>query len=165
MLPTHVVLRGAFSNFCPFALKARSTTLIFVECITFHQTSLLDDVHKVLAVFIGHKLCFLYVFLVYPSYTEIQQIWSYIDIEITCLKELLVTQKIIRTHRVQYTVNIWCVAARKLCLIVDSQVMIWSCTLFYKNSHQHFYGLITILVPFWQYLRSLSMNMILITLQ
>ena len=28
-------LRGAFSNFCPFALKARSTTLIFVECITW----------------------------------------------------------------------------------------------------------------------------------
>ena len=54
--------------FCSFALKARSTTLIFVECITFHQTSLLDDVHKVLAVFNGHKLCFWYV-LVYPSYT------------------------------------------------------------------------------------------------
>ena len=44
------MLRGAFSNFCPFAFKARSTTLIFVECITFHQTSLLDDVHKVLSV-------------------------------------------------------------------------------------------------------------------
>ena len=57
-------VRGAFSNFCPFAFKARSTTLIFVECITFHQTSLLDDVHKVLAVFIGHKfkLPFWYVF-------------------------------------------------------------------------------------------------------
>ena len=37
--------------FCPFAFKARSTTLIFVECITFHQTSLLDDVHKVLVFF------------------------------------------------------------------------------------------------------------------
>ena len=57
-----VALRGAFSNFCPFAIKARNTTLIFVECITFHQTSLLDDVHKGLAVFIGHKLCFWYVF-------------------------------------------------------------------------------------------------------
>ena len=55
-------LRGAFSIFCPFAFKARSTTLIFVECITFHQTSLLDDVHKVLAVFTSHKLCFWYVF-------------------------------------------------------------------------------------------------------
>ena len=41
--------------FCPFALKAISTTLIFVECITFHQTSLLDDVHKGLAVFTYHK--------------------------------------------------------------------------------------------------------------
>ena len=39
------------------------------------------------------------------------------------------TQKIIRTRRVQDIVNIWCVAARKLCLIVDSQVMNWSCTL------------------------------------
>ena len=81
-------------------------------------------------------------------YTEIQQIWSYIDIEITCLKELLVTQKIIRTRRMQDTVNIWCVAARKLCLIVDSQVMIWSCTLSYKNSHHFFYAFNTILVPF-----------------
>ena len=118
-------IRGAFNNFCPFAFKARSTTLIFVECITFHQTSLLDYVHNVLAAFIGHKLCFWCV-LVYPSYTEIQQIWSFIDIEITCLKELLVTQKIIKTRREQDTVNIWCVAARKLFLIVDSQVMIWS---------------------------------------
>ena len=54
-------LRRAFSIFCPFAFKARSTTLIFVECITLHQTSLLDDVHKVLVVFTSHKLCF-YVF-------------------------------------------------------------------------------------------------------
>ena len=36
-------IRGAFSIFCPFAFKAKSTALIFVECITFHQTSLLDD--------------------------------------------------------------------------------------------------------------------------
>ena len=57
-----IFIRGAVSNFCPFAFKVRSTTLIFVECITFHQTSLLDDVHKVLAVFIGHQLCFWYVF-------------------------------------------------------------------------------------------------------
>ena len=108
---------------------------------------------------------FLVCFWVYPSYTEIQQIWSYIDIEITCQKELLVTQKIIRTRRVQDTVNIWYVAARKVCLIVDSQVMIWSCTLSYKNFHQHFYAFNTIFVPFLQYLRSLSMNLILITLQ
>ena len=51
-------LRGAFSIFCPFVFKARSTTLIFVVCITCHQTSLLDDVHNVLVVFTGHKLCF-----------------------------------------------------------------------------------------------------------
>ena len=55
-------LGGAFSIFCPFAFKARSTTLIFVVCITFHQTSILDDMHQVLTVFTGNKLCFLYVF-------------------------------------------------------------------------------------------------------
>ena len=33
--------------FCPFAVKATSTTLIFVECITFHTTNIIDDVHKV----------------------------------------------------------------------------------------------------------------------
>ena len=37
--------------FCQFAFVARSTTVIFVECITFHQSSLLDDVHKDLAFF------------------------------------------------------------------------------------------------------------------
>ena len=46
------------SIFCPFAFKARSTTLIFVEFITSQQTSLLDDVHTVLAVFNDHKLYF-----------------------------------------------------------------------------------------------------------
>ena len=55
-------IRGAFSIFCPFAVKAISTTLIFVECISFHQTNLLDDVHKVLAVFIDHKLRVWYLF-------------------------------------------------------------------------------------------------------
>ena len=56
-------IRGSFSIFCPLGFKARSTTLIFVEytCITFHQTSLLDDVNKGLAVFTGQKLCFWYV--------------------------------------------------------------------------------------------------------
>ena len=44
--------------FCPFAFKARSTTLIFVKCITFHQTNVLDNVHKVLDVFTGNNLCF-----------------------------------------------------------------------------------------------------------
>ena len=32
----HLRVRGAFSIFCPFAFKARSTIPIFVECITFH---------------------------------------------------------------------------------------------------------------------------------
>ena len=57
-----VIYEGHSGFFFPFAFKARSTTLIFVECITIHQTSLLDDVHKVLAVFTGTKLCFWYVF-------------------------------------------------------------------------------------------------------
>ena len=42
-------------NFCPFAVKVRCTALIFIECITFLQTNILDDMHKVLAVFNGHK--------------------------------------------------------------------------------------------------------------
>ena len=100
-----------------------------------------------LAFFTGHKLCF-GMFLIYSSYTEIQQIWSYIDIEITCLKGLLVNKKIIRTDRVQDIVSIWYVAARKLCFVVDSQVKIWPCTLSYKNCHltlsclQHHFGTI-----------------------
>ena len=51
------LIRGAFSIFVPSLLK---------ECIAFHQTSLLDDVHKILAVFTGHKLCFGYVFQYTP---------------------------------------------------------------------------------------------------
>ena len=91
---------------------------------------------------------FVVCFWVYPSYTEVQQIWSYIDIEIPCLKERLVTLKIIRTPRVQDIVCVWCVAAQKLCLIIDSQVKIWYCTLSYKNCHltllclQHHFGAI-----------------------
>ena len=69
-------IRGAFSIFCLFAFKARSTTLIFVECtsITFHKTRLLDDVHKVLAVFTGHKLCFgmfFSIFLIYRNTADL----------------------------------------------------------------------------------------------
>ena len=62
-------VRGPFSVLCPFAIKARSTTLIFVDSITFHQTKFLDDVHKVLAVFTGHKIRLWYLFSI-PSYTE-----------------------------------------------------------------------------------------------
>ena len=94
----------------------------------------------------------------YPSHTEIQQIWSYIDIEITCLKEILVTLKIIITHRVQDIVSISYVAARKLRLVVDSNVKIWSCTLSYKNCHlillclQHHFGtILTIFAKFRYY--------------
>ena len=79
--------------------------------------------NKVLAVSPAKSYVFI-CFWVYPSHTEIQQIWSYIDIEITCLKEILVTKKIIRIHRVQDIVIIWCVAARKLCFVVDSHVKI-----------------------------------------
>ena len=111
---------------------------------------------------------FLVCFWVYPLYTEIQQIWSYIDIEIACLKELLVTQEIIRTHRVQDTVNIWCMAARKLCVIVDKQVMIWSCTLSYISSSpllciQHHFG--TTLTIFTKFKYELDFNNFAITLQ
>ena len=48
--------------FCPFAINARSTILIFVEYITCNQTKFLDDVHKVLAVFTSHKLRLLVFF-------------------------------------------------------------------------------------------------------
>ena len=59
--PQTLNVRGAFSIFCPFAFKARSTTLIYVECITFHQTNLLDD----LSCFHRPEVTFWYV-LVYP---------------------------------------------------------------------------------------------------
>ena len=41
----HECTRGV-QYFCPFAVKATSTTLIFVEYNTFHQINLLDGVHK-----------------------------------------------------------------------------------------------------------------------
>ena len=69
------------------------------------------------------------IFLAYPSYTEKQQIWSYIDIEITCLKEHVVTLEIKRTFSVKDMMNISYVAARKLCVVADSPVKIWPCTL------------------------------------
>ena len=71
----------------------------------------------------------------YPSYTESQEIWPYINIEITCLKELLVTLEIIRTHRVQDIVSVRYVAARKLPDVVDSPVKLWPFMLFSKNCH------------------------------
>ena len=115
------------------------------------------------------KVTFLVCFWVYPSYTEIQQIWSYIDIEITYLKELLVAYKISRTHRVNAFVSIWYMAAPKLCLVVDSQVKIWSCTLSYKNCHltllclQHHFG--TILTIFAKFKYYFDFDKLEITLQ
>ena len=112
---------------------------------------------------------FWYVFECTPHILKYSRSGLTLILKLPAWKELLVTQKIIKTRRVQDTVNIWCVAARKLCLIVYSQVMIWSCTLSYKNSHQHFYAFNTILVPFWQYLGSfkyeLDFNNFAITLQ
>ena len=45
----------------PFAVKAPKTSLIFVEGIEFHQINLLD-VHKVYAIWTGHKLRFRHLF-------------------------------------------------------------------------------------------------------
>ena len=108
-------------------------------------------------------------FWVYPLYTEIQQIWSYIDIETTCLKELIVTEKIIRTHRMKDIVSIWYMEARKLYLIIDSQVKLWSCMLSYKNCHltllclQHHFG--TILTIFTAYKYQIDFHKLAITIQ
>ena len=114
------------------------------------------------------SLRFLVCFWVYLSYTAIQQIWSYIDSEITCLKELLVIKKII-THRVQDIVSIWYVEAGKLCLVVDSQVKIWSCTVTYKNCYltllclQHHFG--TNLTIFGKFKYYFDFDKLVITLQ
>ena len=56
----------------------------------------------------------------------------------------------IRTHKIQNTgiVSIWYVEARKLCVVVDSKVKNWSCTLSYKHCYllllclQHHFGII-----------------------
>ena len=124
--------------------------------------------HKVLAV--SQAINYVLVcFRVYTSYTKIQQIWSYIDIEITCLKELLVTLKMKKTHRVQDIVSIWYVAAQKLCLVVDSHVKKRYCTLSYKNCHltllclQHHFG--TILTKFAKFKYYFDFDKLAITLQ
>ena len=57
--------------------------------------------------------------------------------------------KIIRTHRVQDIVSIWYVESRKCCVLVESQVKIWSCTLSYKNCH--FGTILTIFAKFEYY--------------
>ena len=76
-------------------------------------------------------------FCIYPSYTEIQHIWSYTNIEITCQKERFVTFEIIRTHRVQDIVRKWHVADRNVCVIAYSRVKIWPCTLSGINRQLH----------------------------
>ena len=96
------------------------------------------------------------IFLAYPSYTEIQQIWSYIDIEITSLKELLVTLEIKITHRVQDIVSMWYVTAQQLCVVAHGPVNIWHCSLSSKNCHITILCPHAILVPFREYLRSLK---------
>ena len=79
------------------------------------------------------------------------------------------SKKIIRTHRVQDIVSIWYVEARKLCLVVDSQVKIWSCMLSYKNCHltllylQHHFG--TILTIFAQFKYYFDFDKLAITLK
>ena len=64
------------------------------------------------------------------------------------MKEI-VTLEIIKTHKAQD--SIWYVTARKLCLVVDNPVKIWSRTLSSKNCHltilclsQHFGTILTI---------------------
>ena len=70
---------------------------------------------------------------------------------------------------VQDIVCIWCVRAQKLCVVEDSQVKIWICTLYYKNSHltclclPHYFG--TILTIFWKFKYYFDFDKSTITLQ
>ena len=79
-------------------------------------------------------------------------------IEITCLKELLVTLDVIRTHMVQGIISIWYVAARKIVVVVQSQVKIWSWSMSYKHCHptllclpHHFGTILTLFTKFKYY--------------
>ena len=69
----------------------------------------------------------------------------------------------------QDIVSIFCLEARKLCLVVDIQVKIWSCTLSYKNCHitllchQDHYG--TILTIFAKFKYEIDFDKLAITLQ
>ena len=116
--------------------------------------------NKISAVFTGHKLCFWYVFSIPLIYWNTADLvlhwrWNFLPERASC------DFKIIRTHRVQDIVSIWYVASRKLCLVVDSQVKIWHCTLSYKNCHltllclQHHFGttfcILTIFAKFNHY--------------
>ena len=125
-----LIIRGAFSISCPVAVKTASTTLIFVQCITFHKANLLYDVHEV-KLFSTTYNTLLSIVL---AYTAIQQTWSNIDIPLTCPEELLVTFGITRTHRMRDTVSIWYAAAGKFCVVEDSPVMNWPCIMSIKMS-------------------------------
>ena len=69
----------------------------------------------------------------------------------------------------QHNVSIWYVAARTLCLVVDSQGKIWSCTLSYKDCHltllclQHYFG--TTLTIFAKVKYYFDLDKLAITLQ
>ena len=87
VINTKFTIRGAFNIFCPIAVKARSTTLIFVECITFHQSNLLDDVHKV-------SPAISYVFGIFLSIPPMYWItadlvlfwhWNYLPERVSCI--------------------------------------------------------------------------------
>ena len=64
---------------------------------------------------------FWYVFEYTPHILKYSRSGSYIDIEITCLKEILVTCKIQKLTGSKLLLVNWYMAARKLCLVVDSQ--------------------------------------------
>ena len=70
---------------------------------------------------------------------------------------------------VQDIASIWYLAARKICLLVDSHVKIWSCTLSYKICHltllclQHHFG--TILTIFGKFKYYFDFDKLAIILQ
>ena len=140
-------IRGTISIFCPLAVKSRSTTLIFEESVTFHQTKLISLMMCTILTVLPAISYVCDIFLICPLYTEVQQIRSYI--EITCLRELLVAPELLRTRSEQRIVSIWYVATRKLCVVKDhTQVKIWSCTLYYKKCLLTHFTFHAILVPF-----------------
>ena len=109
------------------------------------SSNLLDDVHKVKAVFTGHTLCFSHLFKHTPNTRKYSK-FGFI-LTCSCLKELFVTLKIIRTRRVQDIVSVMYVTNQRLCV----EIKIWSCTLCSKNCHQtifclsrHFCTILTI---------------------
>ena len=142
--------RDMFSIFCPVAVKATRTALIlhFIKQISF----MMYTKSKLFSPAIRYVLG---IFLASPSYTEIQWIWPDIDIAITCLKLF----EIIRTHMVQDTVSMVCGSSKTFCQLRSRSGIIWCQA---KIVILQCYAFHTILAPFWQYMRSLSINLILI---